>query len=121
MLKVTLDEANGIAVVEPQGALSKEDFVNAAARIDPYLERSGRLNGLVIHVRTFPGWDSFGALVTHFRFVKGHHEHIARVALVTDSALADLAEKVAGHFVSAEVRHFPFDEVDRAREWILAG
>ena len=119
MLKVTLDETNGIAMLEPDGALSEADFTAAAAMIDPYLLRSGGLDGLIIHVRHFPGWDSFGALLSHLRFVKDHQQRISHVALVTDSALGEFAERVAGHFVAAQVRHFGFDEIDAARAWIL--
>ena len=119
MLTVTLNETDGIAILAPDGALSAADFTAAAAQIDPYLERSGELRGLVIHVRTFPGWDSFGALLSHLRFVKNHQQRIAHVALVTDSALGGFAETVAGHFVAAEVRHFGFDELNAARAWIL--
>ena len=119
MLKVTLDETNGIATLEPDGTLSEADFIAAAAQIDPYLERNGDLKGLIIHARSFPGWNSFGALLSHLRFVKDHQQRISHVALVTDSALGGFAEQVVGHFVAAQVRHFGFDEIDAARAWIL--
>jgi hypothetical protein len=58
MLSVKLDKNRGIAVLEPNGALSKKDFDRAAGVIDPYLEHAARLNGLVIHAKRFPGWAS---------------------------------------------------------------
>ena len=54
MLSVQVDAAKGIAVLEPQGALSKEDFERAAKAIDPHLEKSGRLNGIVVRIQQFP-------------------------------------------------------------------
>jgi hypothetical protein len=114
------DESAQLVVLEPDGALSEADFKAAAATIDPLIEQ-GRLKGLVIHTETFPGWDSFGALVSHLRFVRDHHERVRRVAVVTDSRLGDLAEKLAGHFVSAQIRHFPFAEIESARHWIRSG
>lgn len=77
------------------------------------------MNGLIIHVEKFPGWDSFAALSTHFQFVKDHHLHIERIAFVTDSPLGDLAENLASHFVAAEVKHFPYSGLADAKQWII--
>lgn len=77
MLNVQLDEANGIVTLVPEGPLEKGDFESAARQIDPLIEKPGTLNGLIVHVEHFPGWDSFGALVSHLTFVKGHHRTIA--------------------------------------------
>jgi len=38
---------------------------------------------------------------------------------VTDSLLGDIGEYIAGHFVSAEIKHFPFDELNVAQNWIV--
>ena len=119
MIHVELDTTNGIALLEPQGALEQGDFEKAAAQIDPAIERVGKLNGLIIHVEKFPGWDSFGALVSHLKFVRSHHQEIGRIAFVTDSSIGNLAEKVASHFVVAEIKHFDFKSMDAARDWIL--
>ena len=120
MLKITADEIAELVVLEPDGALSEADFKAAAESIDPLIEED-RLKGLIISTESFPGWESFGALVSHFRFVRDHHEHIRRIALVTDSHLGDVAEKLADHFVSAEIRHFPYGEVESARTWVSSG
>ncbi|HKK16763.1 MAG TPA: STAS/SEC14 domain-containing protein [Gammaproteobacteria bacterium] len=118
MLSVEIDEANGIAILEPGGPLSKSDFELAAKTIDPYIEKHGKLHGLVIHVESFPGWDSFAALSSHLRFVKEHHKKIARVAFSTDSMIGTLAEKLASHFVNAEIKLFSFRELELARKWV---
>ncbi|MCI4673482.1 STAS/SEC14 domain-containing protein [Mycolicibacterium litorale] len=52
------------------------------------------------------------------RFVRDHEKHIKKVAVVTDSHLADVAEHLGSHFVSAQIRHFPAGEVEQARQWI---
>lgn len=120
MLKINLDESTGIAILEPHGALSAEDFQKAAKVIDAHIEKKGALNGVIIHVESFPGWDSFSALVKHLEFIKNHHREVKRVAFATDSALGAFAEKIAGHFVKAEVREFPFAELEQAKEWIMS-
>ena len=118
MLNVQLDQKEAIAILEPNGALSKEDFIKACEIIDPFIESSGRLNGLIIYVRSFPGWDSFSALATHLKFVNEHHKKISRLAFVTDSPVGKLAEHIASHFVQAEVKSFPFDQLEEAQTWI---
>lgn len=55
MLSVEIDEKNGIAILEPDGPLSKDDFVHAAKVIDPYIEKTGQFNGLLVHTKSFPG------------------------------------------------------------------
>jgi len=118
MLKVKIDEVNGIAILEPDGPLSKDDFELAATRIDPYIERIGRLNGVIIHTESFPGWDSFAGLVSHLRFVKEHHKKVSRVAFVTDSVAGNLAEALGSHFVNAEIKRFPYQGLTEARKWV---
>ena len=120
MLNVTLDRENLIAILEPNGALSVEDFINAAKQIDPVIEECGELNGLIIHTESFPGWDSFGGLVSHMKFIKNHHEHIAKVAFATDSEVASIIQHIGKHFVSAETKLFPYSDLKTAKEWILS-
>jgi hypothetical protein len=117
MLNVGLNEANGIATLRPDGALSEKDFEYASSVIDPYLKKSGNLKGLIIITKTFPGWESFGSLIKHFKFVREHHKKVSQIALVTDSIRGE-AEKIAEHFVSADIKHFAFDELNKAQSWI---
>ena len=86
---------------------------------DPFIEEKGRLNGLIIRSKSFVGWDSFAALTRHLRFVRNHQQKISRVALVTDSPIGKLAEVTAGHFISAEVKDFEYEEMEQARAWVL--
>lgn len=120
MLSAKIDEINGIAILEPDGPLSKNDFQLAGTIIDPFIEKAGRLNGLIIHTKSFPGWDSFAALFSHFTFVKDHHKKVSCVAFVTDSALSNLAETVGSHFVNAKIKAFPFQEFEKAKSWIIS-
>ena len=121
MLTTTLDEHNKIATLEPDGPLSAADFATASAVIDPYIEAGGELNGLVIYTESFPGWDSFKALHSHLTFVKEHHKKVPRIAFVTDSRIGDVAESVASHFVSAEIKNFDYGDMGKAEQWILGG
>lgn len=118
MLQHRLHPADGILVVEPSGPLSAADFEALAATVDAHLERSGQLRGLLIRAGKFPGWKDFAGLVEHIRFVHDHHRAIDRVAFCSDSPVAEIAPRLAGHFVNAEVRQFPFDEEPEALAWL---
>ncbi|BBX45869.1 hypothetical protein GCM10009641_64010 [Mycobacterium cookii] len=120
MIDYDLDTEHSILLVRPESSLEAADFVQMAKVIDPQIQQTGDLAGLIINAPKFPGWDSFGAMVKHFRFVKDHQKHIKKVALVTDSHFGDVAEHLAAHFVSAEVRHFPGEQLDQARQWITS-
>ena len=118
MIHHELLEDDGILVVSPAGKLEASDFTALAAEVDPFIESHGALRGLLIHTESFPGWDSFAALLSHLRFVRNHHHAIRRVAAVTDSAFLSIVPKVAVHFVGAKIRHFEFSAKAEALAWL---
>lgn len=120
MIEYDLDEDRAILHVQPKDPLAQADFELLAGVVDPFLSRAGDLAGLIVEAPGFPGWASFGSMVAHMRFVRDHHRHIKRIAVVTDSALGNLAEHLVSHFVSAEIRQFPSGGLEAAREWILS-
>jgi len=119
MIDFELDADHTVLTIRPTGPLAEADFCTVAAAVDPIIEDRGKLNGLLIQATSFPGWDSFAGLISHFRFVKGHHRHIRKVAIVSDDAVLVCFPPIASHFVSAEVRHFPAHEYEAAMNWIL--
>ena len=118
MITVTLDEKNSLAILEPNEALSEDDFKYASSIIDPFIKQHGHLKGIIIHVKSFPGWDSFTALLSHLKFINEHHKKVSYVIFVTDSTLLDVVEPITKHFVSATVKIFPFNALQSAKEWI---
>jgi len=118
MLKITLDKKASILSLEPQLTLEVKDFEKVAQTVDPFIKEKGHLNGIIIYVKTFQGWNSFAALVKHFTFIKEHHKKVSYIAFVTDSLIGDLAEHIGSHFVSAKVKHFPFAHLEEAKEWM---
>ena len=120
MIQYELDAEHSVLLVRPESALDKDDFAELAKAVDPHIEANGDLAGLIINAPSFPGWDSFGAMVTHFRFVRDHHKHVKKVAVVTDSHIGDVAEHLGSHFVSAKIQHFPAGQLEQARQWIIS-
>jgi hypothetical protein len=120
MIDLTLDTVNSVLYVRPKAALGKSDFVQLAQAVDPYIEKTGGLAGVIIDAPSFPGWESLGAMATHFRFVRDHHKHVKKIGLVTDSPLGSVAEHLASHFVAADIRHFAAGELEAAKQWVMA-
>ena len=117
MIEYTLDTENSILFVRPISSLEESDFLELAKVADPYIEETGNLNTLIIDTPKFPGWENFAAAIAHFRFVKDHQKHIKKIALVTDSAIGNVAEHLASHFVSPNIRHFPCRQIEDPIQW----
>jgi tRNA U38,U39,U40 pseudouridine synthase TruA len=120
MLNFSIMQAEGILLLRPSAPLNKADFGSLSADVDAYLSEHARLRGVMIHAKGFPGWENFGGFTAHMHFVREHHKQVERIAVVTDSPLAGMAELLGKHFTSAEVRHFPFADDAKALEWLKA-
>lgn len=118
MISHELRSDEGILFFTPEGPLQSDDFTALAQVVDEYITTHGALTGVMIDVESFPGWEDFGALISHFKFVKNNHGDIGKVAAVTDSQFLSIMPKIVDHFVSAEVRHFNFDEREAALDWL---
>ena len=71
------------------------------------------MNGIIIVTQRFPGWEDFYGMIEHMRFVRNNHRKIAKVALVTDSKIADVAESLGKHFVKASIKHFSLKSLNQ--------
>ncbi len=118
MLDYSLMQPEGILVLKPNARLSKEDFDGLSAAVDSYLSDHNKLKGVLIQSKGFPGWESFGGFTSHMRFVHEHYKKVERLAVVTDSPIAGIAESLGEHFTSAEVRHFPYPDDVSALAWL---
>jgi SpoIIAA-like len=108
----------GLLVLHPEGPIEAADFTSLASQVDVYLEGHGKLRGVLIHAKSFPGWKDFGALLAYLRFLKEHLRRIEKVAVVADGAIANIMPNLANHFVHAQVQHFDFTREDAAWDWL---
>jgi len=120
MLKYELNRAENILIIMPSGPLESSDFEKLIQEVDPYINEKGKLNGLMIYAKSFPGWDNFAAFLSHIKFVKNHHQKIKKIAAVTDGTILSIMPQVASHFIQAEVRHFEYADKDAALNWLKA-
>lgn len=115
-----IDNDQGILTIEPASdrSLTEDDFKKIRETVDIYLQSGKPLAGILIATRKFPGWESFGAMLSHLRFVHDHHRKIPRIALVTDSAMGKFADHAVDHFVAADVRSFDYGQREKAETWL---
>lgn len=119
MIGFSLDTDLGILYLRPTPPLTSGDFEQLTQAVDPWIQESGKLNALIIEAPQFPGWDSFSAMLSHFKFVLDHHKLISKIAVVTDSEAGEVAQDFASHFVSAEIKHFPAGQREAAKQWAI--
>ncbi len=117
MTTIDLDKQTGTLTLQPSGPLAAKDFKQVAEVVDPFIASEGVLNGVVIDAAKFSGWDGFGAALDHFRFIRDHHKHVRKVAVVTDSAAGKIAEHLLAHFIAAKVELFPSGRLADAKAW----
>jgi len=110
-----------ILVITLDGPLEKADFEQLTKEVDPFIASKGKLAGLMIYTKSFPGWRSFGAFVSHLKFVVDHHRQIERIAAVTNSGFLKMMPRIADQFVQAKIKHFDVDEKDQALAWLETG
>ena len=56
MLDYSILKPEGILVLKPLSALSKQDFDGLSAAVDSYLADHANLRGVVVCSKGFPGW-----------------------------------------------------------------
>ena len=118
MIQVEFDRNAGILTVTPAAPLNKQDFINLAAEVDPYIEKEGKLSGLIIRIESFPGWENFAGLLSHLKFVREHHKKIEKIAAVSEARIFSIMPKIVDHFVNAKVKYFPYENLAEAVLWI---
>ena len=118
MIHAELLRDQHILIITPEGDLQSSDFIALAQLVDPFIEEKGELHGLMVYSQSFPHWENFKALLTHFKFVKNHQQHVRKIAAVSDNKILSIAPILVAHFIHAEVRHFDYADKDAALAWL---
>jgi len=117
-LNASIDEEKWVMYFKPLGKITAKDFKYLGKLMDSYLERKKDLKGLVIDTSEFTGYESFNSFITHFKFVKEHQKYIEKLAILTDSDLILIAEKLGGLFIHAKIERFKLTDIDKAFKWV---
>ncbi len=117
-MQMQLDREAGVLVIEPVAPLSQADLAELSGLLDPYLEKAGRLKGLMIDTRALPGWHGLASMLAHKDFIRIHAGRIDRVAFVTDSDVASIVAKLIDFALPPAARRFHWDERSAALAWL---
>lgn len=114
--------ARGIVEVEVHGSFRTRDFGHVASG-DGLLPYHGRLRGALISLHggdwqdSESSWDALDTLLSHLGFVRVHHEHLTRIALLAPGDWQWLVDRLGKHFAHAEFRSFRPEAAEGARAW----
>ncbi len=101
------------------GWIDTEDIDRITKLIEPRLKQEGKLR-IYAEIKNWSGM-SLGAFIKDLKFSLQHLNDFEKEAIVSDrkwlEALAALGNTL---FYSIEVKHFTFDERDRALEWVMS-
>ncbi len=118
MIKHEFLQNDGILTSEPVTSMHSSDFYMHSTIVDPHIVDNRKLNGLVIHAESFPGWKDIASLLAHIKFVRDHNKVISKLAAVANEGTVTVLPAIAEHFVKADVAHFGYDDLDGAIECI---
>lgn len=116
MLKIKNDTDN-IIEATVNGTLQVEDFSKLGKTADELIKKHGKLRVLV-DIADFNGWQDMHAAEQHFNFVKGHHQKVERLAVVTGQNWQNWIAAMARVFVHPDVEIFDHKNIDKAKKWI---
>jgi len=118
MLNHKLLLPEGTLILEPESPLDAADFVALDHQIDPYIAIHGKLPGLMIHAKAFPGWANLDAFLAHVKFIAGHVQKVQKIAVVSDNHLLTEVPEMIASLVRGEIRHFPESHFEAALGWL---
>ena len=116
-VKLIPHKPDHIIGVEIDGWIDAEDIDRVTELIEIRLNRGDKLR-IYAEVKNWSGM-SLGAFIKDLKFSLQHLKDFEKEAIVSDrkwlEALAALSNTL---FSGIEVKHFTFDEVDKALEWV---
>jgi hypothetical protein len=112
-------EMDNLAAVEIviTGRVSTEEFDQMARKLEGFIARHGRVRVLEI-IHDFEGMDA-GAFWHDLKFSLRHLTDYSRCAIVSDAKWLSLSSTIAQPFIDCEVSHFPPEQLEAARDWLL--
>jgi len=110
------DSATRTIDVTVSGKLDKEDYAHFVPMLEDLIRQWGKVRILFI-MRDFHGWTA-GALWQDIKFDLKHFKDIERLAMVGEARWEKGMATFCKPFTTAEIRFFPLEELDAARQWV---
>jgi hypothetical protein len=116
MIEYREDPGSDLVEIVVDGHVSKAEFDDVAARLEAAIARHGKLRVLE-EVRSFGGIEP-SAFWADLKFGLRHLNHFSRCAVVSDKRWIEILATGTGKLIACEVRHFPPDQIEAARDWL---
>lgn len=116
MIEYKEDPQAGLAEIVVQGKVTSEDFDRIAPQLESFIKKQGSVK-LLEEIRDFKGFE-LAVLGKGTKFDFKHLKDFSRCAVVTDKGWIGPFARIAGAFVSCEIRVFKSPEIDEARDWL---
>jgi hypothetical protein len=121
MLNAQLFREDSVLMVTPIDEINLDDFEQIRHLVNPYIEEYGPLHGLLIDAHSYFSWEDFTNLLSQLHFINSYEKSIERVAIVTDNEILAFLPRLASSFINAELKHFIFQDREKARTWLRTG
>jgi len=121
MIDIHTETDGSLVSVTPSGKITEVDIDALRTAINNAINENDLVPALLFRAKSFPGWESFAAMLSHLKLVHDRQNLVPRVAMVSDGVLLGIAPSITGLFLKAEVRHFSDDDLAHAMEWAKNG
>ena len=116
MMRIT-EENEKVVTIEASGKLTKEDYDRVLPSLREKIRQEGVINALIM-MENFDGM-SFDALKEEASFDAKNLDNFKKVAVVSDSNVAQVGELFAKLF-DVEVKQFDAGQSASARQWLTS-
>jgi hypothetical protein len=118
MVELLEDFPPHVAAYKASGSVSKEEYRQVVMeRVNKVAAQYGVINFLV-RLETSMDNYSIGAFMNYIKISFQHFSKWNRMAIVTDEQWLRQAYRVLGYLVHGEIRCYPLNEYDTAKQWV---
>lgn len=116
MYRVIYQDQGSLEIVI-DGVLTRDDFKEVIHQLESLCTTFKKINVLFDLGRL----ERYGTkiVIEEYGFYRDHKEALGRVAIVSDSRLADAFTRIFARFVDMQLKLFPTDRIEEARRWIF--
>ncbi|HKJ42596.1 MAG TPA: STAS/SEC14 domain-containing protein [Sunxiuqinia sp.] len=115
---LNLTKANVLAI-QIDGKVKGEDYQSITPLIDGRVKEYGKIR-FYIEIESIEGIEP-AALKEDLKTYIKHFNHMEKIAVVGKTKWEKLWANLASPFVSGEIKYFTNNQIDDAKQWIMAG
>lgn len=117
MIEIEHHRHDDSILIRVTGTVSRKDVDYAVPEIEHALGLADGPLRVMIRLEDFEGWE-IGGLWQELKFEMKHRGEFGRVAVIGEGLLEQWGAMLAAPFAGAELRFFPGDREQEARDWL---